>query len=157
MHSRLIVRKQRLNNLLKFLTLSTIIATASGCVSYNNSQPSSPIDSTVKADLKADIAVGDAISGQSSVNVLFGFLKFGGDSQFADGVSYGGQSGAGLSSLGLDPVSAVKSAAAYKAVKASGADLIVAPRYEVSEENYFIFKKVSVTVKGNKGNIRSIR
>ncbi|POF40009.1 hypothetical protein B0D71_23290 [Pseudomonas laurylsulfativorans] len=156
MHSRFIVRKQLLNNLLKLLTLSTIIATASGCVSYNNSQPSSPIDSTVKADLKADIAVGDAISGQSSVNVLFGFLKFGGDSQFADGVSYGGQSG-GLSSLGLDPVSAVKSAAAYKAVKASGADLIVAPRYEVSEENYFIFKKVSVTVKGNKGNIRSIR
>jgi len=145
-----------LNTLLKFLALSTIIATASGCVSYNNSQPSSPIDSTVKADLKADIAVGDAISGQSSVNVLFGFLKFGGDSQFADGVSYGGQSGA-LSGLGLDPVSAVKSAAAYKAVKSSGADLIVAPRYEVNEENYFIFKKVSVTVKGNKGNIRSIR
>jgi hypothetical protein len=145
-----------LNTLLKFLALSTIIATASGCVSYNNSQPSSPIDSTVKADLKADIAVGDAISGQSSVNVLFGFLKFGGDSQFADGVSYGGQSG-GLGSLGLDPISAVKSAAAYKAVKSSGADLIVAPRYEVNEENYFIFKKVSVTVKGNKGNIRSIR
>jgi hypothetical protein len=156
MHSCFNVRKQLLNTLLKLLALSTIIATASGCVSYNNSQPSSPIDSTVKADLKADIAVGDAISGQSSVNVLFGFLKFGGDSQFADGVSYGGESGA-LSGLGLDPVSAVKSAAAYKAVKSSGADLIVAPRYEVNEENYFIFKKVSVTVKGNKGNIRSIR
>ncbi|MBT9572469.1 MAG: hypothetical protein IV106_15470 [Pseudomonas umsongensis] len=40
---------------------------------------------------------------------------------------------------------------------ATDADLIVAPRYEVHEENYFIFKKVSVTVKGNKGNIRSIR
>ncbi|MNC56716.1 hypothetical protein D3C75_1063350 [compost metagenome] len=57
----------------------------------------------------------------------------------------------------LDPISAVKSAAAYKAVKASNADLIVAPRYEISEENYFVFKKVSVTVKGSKGNIRSIR
>ena len=43
------------------------------------------------------------------------------------------------------------------AFKASGADLIIAPRYEVSEESYVIFKKVSVTVKGNKGNIRSIR
>lgn len=145
-----------MNTLLKVLTLSTLIATASGCVSYNQSQPTSPIDSTVKADLKADIAVGDTISGQSSVNILFGILKFGGDSQFADGVSYGGQSG-GFGGLGLDPVSAVKSAAAYKAVKSSGADLIVAPRYEVNEENYFIFKKVSVTVKGNKGNIRSIR
>ncbi|AZC29856.1 hypothetical protein PUP68_10615 [Pseudomonas chlororaphis] len=138
----------------KFIALSTLIA-ASGCTSYNISQPAAPIDSQVKADLKADVAVGEAISGQSSVNILFGVLKFGGDTQFADGVTYGGDTGGGLGML--DPVSAVKSAAAYKAVKASGADLIVAPRYEVSEENYFVFKKVSVTVKGNKGSIRSIQ
>nr|WP_219736251.1 hypothetical protein [Pseudomonas chlororaphis] len=138
----------------KFIALSTLIA-ASGCTSYNISQPAAPIDSQVKADLKADVAVGEAISGQSSVNILFGVLKFGGDNQFADGVTYGGDTGGGLGML--DPVSAVKSAAAYKAVKASGADLIVAPRYEVSEENYFVFKKVSVTVKGNKGSIRSIQ
>ncbi|MFL1549314.1 hypothetical protein K0P33_06175 [Pseudomonas sp. ArH3a] len=142
--------------LFKFVALSTLIAAASGCVSYNASQPSSPIDSQVKTSLKADIAVGEAISGASSVNILFGVLKFGGDSQFADGVSYGGDTGGSLGGLGLDPVSSVKSAAAFKAVKASGADMIVAPRYEVTEENYFIFKKVSVIVKGNKGNIRSI-
>ncbi|KAF0863788.1 hypothetical protein [Pseudomonas sp. LD120] len=141
----------------KLLALSTLVAAATGCTSYNISQPSAPIDSQVKTDLKADVAVGEAISGQSSVNILFGFLQFGGDSQFADGVAYGGAGGGGLGGLGLDPVSAVKSAAAFKAVKSSGADIIVAPRYEVNEENYFIFKKVSVTVKGNKGNIRSIR
>ncbi|RON68807.1 hypothetical protein [Pseudomonas fluorescens] len=139
----------------KLISLSAVIATASGCTSYNISQPSSPIDSQVKAELKADVTVGEAISGQSSVNILFGVLKFGGDTQFADGVSYGGDSGAGLGLL--DPVSAVKSAAAYKAVKSSGADLIVAPRYEINEDNYFVFKKVSVTVKGNKGLIRSIQ
>ncbi|QYN03382.1 hypothetical protein K1T36_09525 [Pseudomonas protegens] len=141
----------------KLLALSALVATAAGCTSYNTSQPSSPIDSQVKADLKADVVVGEAISGQSSVNILFGFLKFGGDSQFADGVAYGGDGSGALGGLGFDPVSAVKSAAAFKAVKSSGADLIVAPRYEVSEENYFVFKKVSVTVKGNKGSIRSIR
>ncbi|MBK5541347.1 hypothetical protein JFV28_19625 [Pseudomonas sp. TH05] len=146
-----------MNALLKCVALATVIAGASGCVSYNISQPSAPIDSVVKTDLKADVTVGEAISGQSSVNILFGFLKFGGDSEFADGVAYGGDGGGALGGLGFDPVSAVKSAAAYKAVKASGADLIVAPRYEVSEENYFVFKKVAVTVKGNKGNIRSIR
>ncbi len=146
-----------MNALLKCVALATVIAGASGCVSYNISQPSAPIDSVVRADLKADVTVGEAISGQSSVNILFGFLKFGGDSEFADGVAYGGDGGGALGGLGFDPVSAVKSAAAYKAVKASGADLIVAPRYEVSEENYFVFKKVAVTVKGNKGNIRSIR
>lgn len=144
-----------MNKFLKFAVLASAIALSGGCVSYNVSQPASPIDSSVKADLKADVAVGEAISGQSSVNILFGFLKFGGDSEFADGVAYGGDTGGNLGFL--DPVSAVKSAAAYKAVKSSGADLLVAPRYEVSEENYFIFKKVSVTVKGNKGSIRSIR
>ncbi|KJK06188.1 lipoprotein [Pseudomonas sp. 5] len=150
------MHKERfVNKVFKLLALSTLIAAASGCTSYNISQPSSPIDSQVKADLKADVAVGEAISGQSSVNILFGVFKFGGDTEFADGVSYGGESGGALGML--DPISAVKSAAAYKAVKASNADLIVAPRYEISEENYFVFKKVSVTVKGSKGNIRSIR
>ena len=78
----------------------------------------------------------------------------GGDSEFADGVTYGGQAPA----FSLpDPVSATKAAAAYKAVKSSGSDLIVAPRYAVSVEDYFIFKKVNVTVTGNKGSIKNIR
>ncbi|EGH17386.1 putative lipoprotein, partial [Pseudomonas savastanoi pv. glycinea str. race 4] len=50
-----------------------------------------------------------------------------------------------------------KTTAAFKAVKSSGADLIVAPRYEVSIKDYFIFKKVDVKVTGSKGNINSIR
>ncbi|MBJ7548876.1 hypothetical protein JHC42_18745, partial [Pseudomonas sp. OA3] len=50
-----------------------------------------------------------------------------------------------------------KSAAAYKAVKASGADVIVAPRYEVNVQDYFVYKTVSVNVTGNKGTVTSIR
>lgn len=103
------------------------------------------------------VAVGEPISGDSSVNILFGFLKFGGDSQFADGVTYGAESGSGLSLGAFDPVSSAKAAAAFKAVKNSNADLIVAPRYEVSVNDYFLFKKVDVKVTGSKGTIRSIR
>lgn len=138
--------------------VATLIATTSGCVSYNVSQPTAPLEGVVKTDLKADVKVGGTITGESSTNVLFNFLTFGGDSQFADGVAYGGASGSG--GLGLpipDPVSTTKAAAAYKAVKSSGADLIVAPRYEVSVQDYFIFKKVDVKVTGNKGSINSIR
>lgn len=54
-------------------------------------------------------------------------------------------------------MASTKAAAAYKAVKSSGSDLIVAPRYEVNVEDYFIYKKVDVTVTGNKGSIKSIR
>lgn len=139
--------------------VATLIATTSGCVSYNVSQPSAPLDGTVKTDLKADVKVGGTISGQSSTNILFNFLAFGGDSQFADGVTYGGASGggAGLALPFPDPVATTKAAAAYKAVKSSGADLIVAPRYEVSVKDYFVFKRVDVTVTGNKGSINGIR
>ncbi|WP_122315096.1 hypothetical protein [Pseudomonas cichorii] len=138
--------------------VATLIATTSGCVSYNVSQPAAPLEGVVKTDLKADVKVGGAISGESSTNILFNFLSFGGDNKFADGVAYGGASSGGGLGLALpDPVSTTKAAAAYKAVKSSGADLIVAPRYEVNVQDYFIFKKVNVKVTGNKGSINSIR
>lgn len=131
-----------------------VVLVTSGCMSHNVSQPNAPIAGSVTADLKANIEVGGEIKGQSSSNILFGVLKISGDSEFADGVTYGGQA----SAFSLpDPVSAIKAAAAYKAVKDSGADLIVAPRYAVSVEDYFIFKAVNVTVTGNKGTIKSIR
>ncbi|EMV9186599.1 hypothetical protein ACNFIA_16040 [Pseudomonas sp. NY15437] len=144
----------------KFLSAAALVSAtvlASGCTSYNVSQPIAPVAGAVKTDLKADVAVGGPISGQSQVNILFGFIKFGGDSQFADGVTYGAESGSGMSLAAFDPVSSVKAAAAYKAVKSSGSDLIVAPRYEVSVQDYFFFKKVDVKVTGNKGNINNIR
>lgn len=127
-----------------------------GCSSQNVSQPHLPLSGEIETNLKADVAVGEPISGQSDVSILFNVLRIGGDSQFSDGVTYGATSGAGLP-FGPDPISAAKSAAAYKAVKASGADLIVAPRYELDVQDYFVFKKVSAKVTGNKGTIKSIR
>lgn len=118
-----------MNALFKCVADTTTCTCNNGCQGYNISQPSAPI-ATELEETKQDID---------------------------RGLTGDGDGGGALGGLGFDPVSAVKAAAAYKAVKASGADLIVAPRYEVSEENYFVFKKVAVTVKGNKGNIRSIR
>ncbi|MBC3958066.1 MULTISPECIES: hypothetical protein [Pseudomonas] len=147
-----------MKKLWKSAAVATLIATTTGCVSYNVSQPTAPLEGSVKTDLKADVKVGGIISGESSTNILFNFLSIGGDTQFADGVTYGGASGGGGLGLALpDPVSTTKAAAAYKAVKSSGADLIVAPRYEVSVKDYFIFKQVGVKVTGNKGSINSIR
>ncbi|ERI50846.1 hypothetical protein EA796_11950 [Pseudomonas sp. AOB-7] len=131
------------------------LALLTGCASQNVSQPAVPLNGTVKTNLQADVKVGEPISGQSSVNILFGVFKLGGDTQFADGVTYGG--GEGGFALGLDPVASAKSAAAYKAVKASGADVIVAPRYEVNVEDYFVYKTVNVSVTGHKGTVTAIR
>lgn len=126
-----------------------------GCASQNYSQPSAPLNGAVETNLKADVKVGETISGVSSVNILFGMFKLGGDTQFADGVTYSG--GEGGFALGLDPVAAAKSAAAFKAVNSSGADLIVAPRYEISVQDYVVYKAVNVKVTGNKGTVTAIR
>ncbi len=131
------------------------LALLTGCASQNVSQPTAPLNGEVSTDLKADVKVGETITGQSSVNILFGMFKLGGDTQFADGVTYGG--GEGGFALGLDPVATAKSAAAFKAVKSSGADLIVAPRYEVSVQDYLVYKAVNVKVTGNKGTVTAIR
>ncbi|WP_439889234.1 hypothetical protein ACSX1C_09660 [Pseudomonas sp. MBLB4123] len=133
----------------------TALALLTGCASQNVSQPTAPLNGKVKTDLKADVKVGEPISGESSVSILFNVFKLGGDSQFADGVTYGG--GEGGFALGLDPVASAKSAAAYKAVTTSGADLIVAPRYEVNVEDYFVYKTVNVKVTGKKGTVTAIR
>ena len=143
-----------MNKLWMSAAAAVVVLTTTGCMSHNVSQPNAPIAGTVTADLKANIDVGGEITGQSTSNILFGVLKISGDSEFADGVTYGGPAPA----FSLpDPISATKAAAAYKAVKSSGSDLIVAPRYAVSVQDYFIFKKVNVTVTGNKGSIKSIR
>lgn len=131
------------------------LALLTGCASQNVSQPTLPLGGSVETGLKADVKVGETITGESSVNILFSVFKLGGDTQFADGVTYGG--GESGFALGLDPVASAKSAAAYKAVKASGADVIVAPRYEVNVQDYFVYKTVNVKVTGNKGTVTSIR
>ena len=38
-----------------------------------------------------------------------------------------------------------------------GADVIVAPRYEVNVQDYFVYKTVNVKVTGNKGVVTAIR
>ncbi|HLA32839.1 MAG TPA: hypothetical protein VJ047_17600 [Pseudomonas sp.] len=141
----------------RIATIATISAFAllTGCASQNVSQPTAPLNGEVTTNLKADVKVGETITGQSSVNILFGVFKLGGDTQFADGVTYGG--GEGGFALGLDPVATAKSAAAFKAVKSSGADLIVAPRYEVSVQDYLVYKAVNVKVTGSKGTVTAIR
>jgi hypothetical protein len=141
----------------RIATIATLSALAllTGCASQNVSQPTAPLNGEVTTNLKADVKVGETITGQSSVNILFNVFKLGGDSQFADGVTYGG--GEGGFALGLDPVASAKSAAAYKAVTTSGADLIVAPRYDVHVEDYFVYKTVNVKVTGKKGTVTAIR
>jgi hypothetical protein len=126
-----------------------------GCATYNQSQPTAALSGTVTAPLKADISVGSDITGTSSATIVFGLMSFGGDSKFADGVTYSTESGGGMS---LFPaVNDIKAAAAYNAISsAPGSDIIIAPRYVIQSDNYVVYKTVTVTVTGKAGTIKSI-
>jgi hypothetical protein len=137
-------------NTKNIITISALIA-LTGCATTNISQPSSPIDSVVKAPLKADIKVGQRITGEAKSTQIFGIFNFG-PSKFADGVDYGT---GGQISL-FDSFSPVKAAAAYEATSNSSSDVIVAPRYTIETKNYFIFKTTTATVNGFKGTLSKI-
>ena len=133
-----------------------LIGALSGCSSLNVSSNAMPITAPLETNLKVDIEVGEKISGKASVTRVL-FFTIANDKEFADGVSYG-SGGSGSGALPFEnPVSKAKSAAAYKAINQSGADIIVAPRYTVEAEDFLVFGTINVTVEGYKGTIKSIK
>lgn len=124
-----------------------------GCTTLHASQPSAELVASVNSNIKADIDVGEKISGQSRVLTILGFINFG-DDKFADGINYGGSSGTPLEGRSIDEA---KSAASYNAVSTTKADVIVLPRYTIEVTNYLLFKTTDVRVIGHKGVIKSFK
>ncbi len=139
------------------LIVSLFALGLNGCVSLNSKEFSSPFALMASAHHEADIAVGDKISGEANmICVPFLFFTCFGDNQFADGVAYGTSAVEGLPFIG-GAASKAKQAAAYKAVKSSGADVIVAPRYEITKTDYFLFQDIRAKVIGYAGTIRGFK
>lgn len=136
----------------KCLTVLSLILLA-GCSSLNTSQFSEPFSGRVSSNLKADVAVGEKISGSASSILLFGLITLGAPNKLADGVIYGGVPGNPY----FNPYEELKSAAAYNAVTEGKADVIIAPRYTISGTNYFLFKTLNATVSGYKGTLKGFR
>jgi len=98
---------------------------------------------------------------------------FFGDTKYADDIIYNARTEIDLANtnvatvlLGWLPLPALnkdtlknraKNAAAYKAVKASGADIIIAPKYEIEYTDYAVYSTAVVTVTGYKGTYKNIR
>lgn len=143
-----------------FLLAGVAMIGLTGCSSVHKGVPAAPLAASLEPAVHIPhVKVGEKISGESSAKVLFGFITFGGDSEYVDGMSYAGASSIKDSlpipvptvSSGMDDV---KSAAAYKAIESSGADVIVAPTYKTTVKNdYFVYKELEAKVEGYKGTI----
>ena len=129
-----------------------ILGLVTGCSSLNQSAVSPSLDQKIVTEFKADVEVGQKISGKSTTTVILGFIKLG-DSEYADGVSYG----TGYS-FSLGGAEGAKAAAAYKAIKAAKADILVAPTYVVKENGFApIFMTIDAEVTGYAGTVKSVK
>jgi len=50
-----------------------------------------------------------------------------------------------------------RNAAAYKATTSANADIILAPQYVVTTEDYFVYKSINCKVKGYPGYIKGVK
>ncbi len=135
-----------------------VIPMVVGCSSLHKKWGSNCFTPEIDSKLIAEVQTTGEIRGSASQAVLFWFITLGGETEYADGVSFSAssQSGGGqmlqqitsaLNVLGKS-ISACKSAAAYKALENSGADYILNPRYTLKIKDYMIYKEVSATVEG---------
>jgi hypothetical protein len=136
---------------LRFLPVFVFSALA-GCSSLNQSAVSPPMEHRVITEYTTDVEVGPKISGKSTTILILGFIKLG-DREYADGVGYG--TGFNFSFGGAE---GAKSAAAYKAVKAGKADILIAPTYIVREYGFSpIYTTIEAEVTGFAGNVKGVK
>ena len=96
------------------------------------------------------------INGSATVHSIFGIFTWGCNAQ-AVGVNYGGEVVGDLHSFTSMSEIIARNAAAYKATTSANADIILAPQYVVTIEDYFIYKIINCKVKGYPGYIKGVK
>jgi len=128
-----------------------VLGGMTGCMALNENAVSAPYCAQTKTPVfEPTVTVGEKTTGTATGTTVFGLFWFG-PSEFADGVVYNG----GKFDLGFGKSAQVKSAAAYNAIKASQADILVGPKYTVEKKDYILFSTMKATVSGYKGKILS--
>ncbi len=146
------------------ILVGLLVGLTTSCTSINRSHMNASIGISISSpmDAKIDVDMTKKLVGYASGGYLFHLLKVSGDNKYADGIQYNSPSGdtGFFSSLlsGLSKGDAVKSAAAYNAIRTSDADVLINPQYVVEESNWNPFYKlVKVKVTGYPGKVISIK
>lgn len=137
------------------LLLLPLVAFLASCNSTKMNSLSTPMYSP-RAEInpiRAEVTIdkNKVLEGEASMTYFLVF-RIQGDNDYAEGMSYSGGL-YGLPNIGL--TAKIKSAAAFKALSNSGADIIVHPNYVVTKQNYIFFRKVKVRVKGYAGYFKN--
>ena len=142
------------------ILLTTLFFTSCTHVSYN--QPTNNLEINVTSNLNADISVGDEISGQGSETVILWIFRLPGKRFRAEGniATYSGSSPSRVKFPVLSTVLSTfnvfnivenaKGQALHDALTLSNADLIINPKFTITEDDFFVFKTVKCEVTGKK-------
>ncbi len=141
-----------MNLKLKLMSCCVAAFLLSGCSTFHADTASTPLNVNLMSDKIVDVEVKNKVSAQSGATVLLGIFTFQDDNHFADGITYNGVGASSFVSL-FDATSKAKSAAGYKAMKQSNADVLLSPTYEVVEHNYLLWKNIKVKVDAFPGKI----
>lgn len=126
-----------------FLCLVTVVM-MTGCQAHTVSTDKVVTDVKVKSAHKMNVTIGPKVTGHSTATSILGFQFFK-DTKFYEGVSKENH-GLFTKFFDFDIIRPTKAAAAYKALQAANADMLVSPNYIVEVQDFIIGKTVYVTV-----------
>tara|TARA_Y100000590_G_C15528926_1_gene942373 strand:- start:201 stop:665 length:465 start_codon:yes stop_codon:yes gene_type:complete len=154
---------------MKYILILFSILYFNSCTNVSYNQPTNSFDIKVTSNLKADINVGDDITGKGTETIILWFFRLPGKRFKAEG-NIAAYSSSSPSTTKIPIVSSIfnsinvfnvienaKGQAIHDAITLANADLIINPKFTITEDDFFIFKTVKCEVKGKKGTIKSIK
>lgn len=149
------MEKEKMKKIIMMILAGGVLAVAgTGCTSFETNRVGDQVEVKIPLTVEPVVeASNQMVEGNATVNCLFGIFTWGVSSQ-AVGIDYTGTSAG--ASMFTSPADIAKNGAAFDACTGAKADLLLAARYNLTETNYFVFKKVECTVKGYPGILKSI-
>ena len=146
-----------------------ILLTSYSCSNISYNQLAGHIDISVKAELDANITVGENITGTGSETLVLFFIRWPGTKYRAEGSTMALSSSSPstfkmpilsntLNSFNpFNIIEHAKGQAIHNAITSSNADVIINPKFIITESDFFFYKTVKCEVTGKKGTIKTIK
>jgi hypothetical protein len=145
---------------LRYYIITILIVLLNSCTNTSFNQLSSDININVEANLNATVKVGEKINGTGSESSFLWLFRVPGIKYRSSGANTSMTSSypAGNSILSMfSIVENAKGEAIHDAITTSKADIIINPKFTITETDYFIFKTVKCEVTGLKGTINKVQ
>jgi len=142
------------NVIVMILAVGVLAVVGTGCTSFETNRVGDQVNVKMPLNVEPIVEAGNQmVEGNATVNCLFGIFTWGVSSQ-AVGIDYIGTSSG--TSIFTSPADVAKNGAAFDACTGAKADLLLAARYNLTETNYFVFKKIECQVKGYPGILKGV-